>query len=46
MVPYNAGPNLTPVPLTLALITLVSNCAGYKNVYTSAFDGNIRQKIS
>ena len=29
MGPYNAGPNLT-----LVLITPVSNCAGYKKVYT------------
>ena len=46
MGPYNAGPNLTPVPLTPALITPVSNCAEYKKVYISAFNGNIRQKIS
>ena len=41
MGPYNGDPNLT-----LALITPVSNCAGYKKVYISAFNGNIRQKIS
>ena len=44
--PYNAGPNLTLGPLTPALITSVSNCAEYKKVYISAFNGNIRQKIS
>ena len=42
MGPYNAGPNLTPAPLTPALI----NCAEYKKVFISAFNGNIRQKIS
>ena len=42
MGPYNAGPYLTP-----ALITPVSNCAEYKNVFISAVNGNIiRQKIS
>ena len=46
MGPYNAGPNLTPAPLTPALITPVSNCAGYEKVFISAFNGNIRQKIS
>ena len=30
MGPYNADPNLTPAPLTPALITPVSNCAEYK----------------
>ena len=40
------GPNLTPAPLTPALITPVSNCAEYKKVFTSTFNGNIRQKIS
>ena len=34
--PYNTGPNLTPG----------SNCAEYKKVYISAFNGNIRHKIS
>ena len=33
--------NLTP-----ALKTPVSKCAEYKKVYISAFNGNIRQKIS
>ena len=46
MGPYNVGPNLMPTPLTPALITPVSNCAEYKKVYISAFNGNIRQKIS
>ena len=46
MGPYNAGPNLTPAPLTPALITPVSNCAEFKKVFISAFNGNIRQKIS
>ena len=46
MGPYNAGHNLTPAPLTPALITPVSNCAEYKKVFISAFNGNIRQKIS
>ena len=41
MGPYNAGPYLTPAPLMPALITPVSNCA-----VISAFNGNIRQKIS
>ena len=45
MGPYYAGPNLKPAPLTPAFITPVSNCAGYKKVYISAFNGNIRQKI-
>ena len=43
---YNASPNLTPAPLTPALITSVSNCAEYKKVFISAFNGNICQKIS
>ena len=30
MGPYNAGPNLTPAPLTPALITPISNCVEYK----------------
>ena len=46
MGPYNAGPNLTPAPLTPALITPVSNFAEYKKVFISAFNGNIRHKIS
>ena len=46
MGPYNAGPNLTPAPLTPALITPVSNCVEYKKVFISAFNGNIRRKIS
>ena len=46
MGPYNAGPYLTPAPLTPALITPVSNCVEYKKVYISAFNGDIRQKIS
>ena len=45
MGPYNAGPNLTPAPLTPALITLVSNCLEYKKVFISAFNGKIRQKF-
>ena len=37
---------ITPAPLTPALITSVSNCAEYKKVFISAFNGNIRQEIS
>ena len=44
MGPYNAGPNLTPIPLTPALITPVSNCAEFKKVIISAFNGNNRHK--
>ena len=45
---YLMGPNLTPAPLTLALITpvITPNLAEYKKVFIFAFNGNIRQKIS
>ena len=46
MGPYNAGPNLTPAPLTPALITPVSNCAENEKVFISVFNGNVRHKIS
>ena len=41
---FDAGPYLTPVPLTPAVITPVSNCVEYKKIHISAFNGNIRQK--